>query len=168
MAVVTHDLQQRGAAEAGDVKFAVTQRLGSAVMLLQELRSWPRDQSALLGCELLTEEGLDTAGAIPREIACNVKEKVMSKRYTFVILFGTIWGSVHLPCHSSDCTKDDLSLLLKEMEETIINLRRRHHTSRVVIGSDLNVSLARCRERVTATRIHPNANRALAQLERQF
>ena len=36
--MVSHDLQQRGAAEAGDVKFAVEQRMGSAVMLLQEVR----------------------------------------------------------------------------------------------------------------------------------
>ena len=34
--------QQRGAAEAGDVKFAVEQRMGAAVMLLQEVRNWPR------------------------------------------------------------------------------------------------------------------------------
>ena len=44
-----------------------------------------------------TDEGLDTAVAVPREIARNVRQKVMSKRYTFVVLFGTTWGSVHLP-----------------------------------------------------------------------
>ena len=52
MAVVSHNLQQRGAAEAGDVKIGVAQRLGSAVMLLQEVRSWPGGQNALLGFEL--------------------------------------------------------------------------------------------------------------------
>ena len=39
--MVSHNLQQRGAAEAGDVKFAVEQRMGSAVTLLQEVRNWP-------------------------------------------------------------------------------------------------------------------------------
>ena len=39
--MVSRNLQQRGAAEAGDVKFAVEQRMGSAVMLLQEVRNWP-------------------------------------------------------------------------------------------------------------------------------
>ena len=34
--MVSHNLQQRGAAEAGDVKFAVEQLMGTAVMLLQE------------------------------------------------------------------------------------------------------------------------------------
>ena len=36
---------------------------------------------------------------IPRDFACDVREKVLSARYTFVVLFGTVWGSVHLPCH---------------------------------------------------------------------
>ena len=30
--------------------------------------------------------------------------------------------------------------MLKEMEDVVINLRRLHHTSRIVIGSDLNVA----------------------------
>ena len=68
-----------------------------------------------------------------------------------------------MPCHNKECTQDTLLTLLKEMEETVINLRRRHHTSRIVIGSDLNVSLARCRDGVTGTRIHPNANNAPAR-----
>ena len=67
--------------------------------------------------------------------------KIMSKRYFFFVLFGTIWGSIHLPCHSSDARQDDLWTLLNEMEETIINFRRRH------LGA-------------TGTRIHPNANSA--------
>ena len=41
VAVVSHNLQQRGAAESGDAKFAVEQRMGAAVMLLQEVRNWP-------------------------------------------------------------------------------------------------------------------------------
>ena len=41
--------QQRGAAEAGDVKFAVEQRKGTAVMLLQEVRNWPGGQGVLSG-----------------------------------------------------------------------------------------------------------------------
>ena len=98
MAVVSHNLQQRGAAEAGDVKFAVEQRMGTAVMLLQEVRNWSGCQGVLLGYELYTDIDLDTAVAIPRDLACDVREKVLSKRYTFVVLFGTVWGSVHLPC----------------------------------------------------------------------
>ena len=148
----THNLQQRGLAEAGDVRFAVEQRLDSAVMLVQEVRSWPGSQNVLLGSELFTDVGLDPAVAIPREFACDVREKVLnrfascvsgylsrfsrisnllveSKKYTFVVLFGTVWGSVHLPCHG-DVTQDDLLSMLKEMEDVVINLRRRHHTSR--------------------------------------
>ena len=56
-------------------------------------------------------------------------------------MFGTIRGSVHLPCHG-DVSLDDLCLMLSEMEHAVVNLRRRHHTSRIVIGCDLNVSLA--------------------------
>ena len=42
----------------------------------------------------------------------------------------------------------------------VINLRRRHHTSRFVIGSDLNVSLLPSLEGLTGSRIHANANNA--------
>ena len=65
--MVSHNLQQRGAAEAGDVKFAVEQRMGTAVILLQEVRNWPGGQGVLTGCyELYTDIDLDTAVAIPR------------------------------------------------------------------------------------------------------
>ena len=68
-------------------------------------------------------------------------------------------GSVHLPCHG-DVSQDDLWSMLKEMEDVVINLRRRHRTSRIVIGSDLNVSLAPSLEGLTGSRIHSNANGA--------
>ena len=74
-------------------------RIGAAVMLLQEVRNWPGGQGVLSGYELYTDIDLDTAVAIPRDFACDVREKVLSKRYTFVVLFGIVWGSVHLPCH---------------------------------------------------------------------
>ena len=77
--MVSHNLQQRGAAEAGDVKFAVEQRLGSAVMLLQEVRNWLEGQNVLSGYELHTDIDLDTAVAFPRDFACDVREKVLSK-----------------------------------------------------------------------------------------
>ena len=48
--------------------------------------------------------------------------------------------------------------MLKDMEDVVINLRRRHHTSRIKIGSDLKVCLAPSREGLTGSRIHPNAN----------
>ena len=53
--MVSHNLQQRGPAEAGDVKFAVEQRMGTAVMLLQEVRNWPGGQGVLTGCGLYTD-----------------------------------------------------------------------------------------------------------------
>ena len=74
-------------------------------------------------------------------------------------LFGTVWGSVHLPCHG-DVSQDDLWSMLKEMEDVVINLRRRHRTCRIVIGSDLNVSLAPGLEGLTGSRVHSNANGA--------
>ena len=77
---VSHNLQQRGAVEAGDVNFAVEQRMGAAVMLLQEVRNWPGDQGVLTGFELYTDIDLDTAVAIPRDFECDVREKVLSKR----------------------------------------------------------------------------------------
>ena len=77
-------------------------------------------------------------------------------------MFGTIWGSVHLPCHG-DVSLDDLCLMLSEMEHVVFNLRRRHHTSRIVMGCDLNVSLAPSLEGLTGARIHPNANNAPAR-----
>ena len=55
---------------------------------------------------------------------------------------------------------DDLCLMLSEMEHAVVNLRRRHHTSRIVFGCDLNVSLAPNLEGLTGPRIHPNANGA--------
>ena len=146
--MVSHNLQQRGAADAVDVKFAVEQRMGAAVMLLQEVRTWPGGQGVLSGYELYTNINLDTAVAIPRDFACDVREKVLPKRFTFVVLFGTVWGSVHLPCHG-DVSLDDLWSMLKEMEDVVINLRRRHRTSRIVIGSDMNVSLAPSLEGLT-------------------
>ena len=157
--MVSHNLQERGAAEAGDVKFAVEQRMGAAVMLLQEVRNWPGGQSVLSGYELYTDIVLDTAVAIPRDLACDVREKVLSKRYTFVVLFGTVWGSVHRPCHG-DVSQDDLWSMLKEMEDVVINLRRRHRTYRIVIVSDLNVSLAPSLEGLTGSRIHSNESGA--------
>ena len=81
--MVSHNLQQRGAAEVGGVKFAVEQRMGTAVMLLQEVRNWPGGQGVLIGYELNTDVDLDAAVAIPRDFACDVREKVLSKRYTF-------------------------------------------------------------------------------------
>ena len=88
------------------MKFAVEQRMGSAVMLLQEVRNWPGGQNALSGYELYTNFGLDTAVAIPREFAFDVRESVLSKKYIFVVLFGIVWGSVHLLCHD-DVSQDD-------------------------------------------------------------
>ena len=63
------------------MKFAVEQRMVSAVMLQQEVRNWPGGQNALSGYELFTVVVLDTAVAIPREFACDVREKVLSKKY---------------------------------------------------------------------------------------
>ena len=140
------------------MKFAVEQRMGSAVMLLQEVRNWPGGQGVLSGYELYTDIELDTAVAIPRDFACDVREKRLIKKYTFVVLSGTVWGSVHLLCHG-DVSQDDLWSMLKEMED-VVNLRRRHHVSTLVIGSDLNVSLAPRLEGLTDSRIHPNANGA--------
>ena len=77
--MVSHNLQQRGAAEAGDVKFVVKQRMGAAVMLLQEVRNWPGGQGVLSGYELYTDIDLDTAYAIPRDFACDFRGKVLSK-----------------------------------------------------------------------------------------
>ena len=98
-----------------------------------------------------------------RDFACDVREKVLSKKYIFVVLFGTVWGSVHLPCHG-DVSQDDLWSMLKEMEDVVINLRRRLHTSRIVIESDLNVSLAPSLKGLTGSRIHPSAKRCIVSL----
>ena len=157
--MVSQNLRQRGVDGAGDVKFAVEQRMETAVMLLQEVRNWQGGQGVLPGYELYADLDVDTAVAIPRDYACDVRECVFSKKYTFVVMFGTIWGSVHLPCHGV-ASLDDLCLMLSEMERVVVNLRRRHHTSRIVFGCDLNVSLAPNLEGLTGARIHPNANSA--------
>ena len=111
----------------------------------------------LPGYELYTDLDVDTAIAFPRDFACDVRDCVISKKYTFVVMFGTIWGSVHLPCHG-DVSLDDLCMMLSEKEHVVFNLRRRHHTSRTVIGCDLNVSMAPNLEGLTGARIHSNAN----------
>ena len=59
--------------------------------------------------ELYTDLDVDTAIAVPRDLACDVGDCVFSKKYTFVVMFGTIWGSVHLLCHG-DVSLDDLLL----------------------------------------------------------
>ena len=84
--------------------------------------------------------------------------KSLPEKYSFVVMFGTVWGCVHLPCHGH-VSQDDLWSMLKVMEDVVINLRRRH-TSRIVIGSDLNVSLAPSLEGLTGSRIHSNVNGA--------
>ena len=81
--MVSHNLQQRGAAESVYVKFAVEQRMGAAVMLLQEVRHWPGDQGVLSGCEFYTDIELDTAVAIPRDFTCDVREKVLFEKVHF-------------------------------------------------------------------------------------
>ena len=99
---------------------------------------------------------MDTAVATPRDFACAVRESLF-KRCSFDVPFGTVWRSVHLACHG-DVSQVDLWLMLKEMEDVVSNLRRPHHTSRIVMGSGLNVSLAPSLEGLTASRIHSNAN----------
>ena len=62
------------------VKFAVEQQMVSAViLLLQEVRNWPGCQNVLSDCELYTDIDLDTAVAIPRGFACDVREKSYRK-----------------------------------------------------------------------------------------
>ena len=88
----------------------------------------------------------------------NVREKVLSKKVHFCCCVWHLSGvrSIFLVTVMS---QDDLWSMLKEMEDVVINLRR-HHTSRFVIGSDLNVSLAPSLEGLTGSRIHSNANGA--------
>ena len=136
--------------------FAVEQRMGTAVMMLQEVRR-QGGQGVLPGYELYTDLDVDTAIAIPRDHACDVRECVFSKKDTFD-MFGTIWGSVHLLCHG-DVALDDLCLMLSELEHAVVNLRCRHHTSRI-IGCDLNVSLTPTLKGLTGPRTHPKANGA--------
>ena len=50
------------------------------MILVQEVRSWPWVQNVLLGSELFTDVGLDTAVAIPREIACDVRENYLGQK----------------------------------------------------------------------------------------
>ena len=106
---------------AGDVKFAVEKRMETAIVLLQEVRNWQGGQGVLPGYELYTDLDVDTAVAIPRDYACDVRDCVHSKKYTFVVMFGTFCGSVHLLCHG-DVSLDDLCVMLTDMEHVVINL----------------------------------------------
>ena len=82
---MSHNLQQRGVDGAGDVKFAVEQRMGIALMLLQEVRNWQGGQGVLSGYELYTDLDVDTAVAVPRDFACAVRDCLFKK--------------VHVCCH---------------------------------------------------------------------
>ena len=144
--MVSHNLQQRGAAEARDVKFAVEQRMGSAVMLLQEVRNWSGCQNVLSCYELYTGIDLDTAVAIPRDFAGDVREKVLSKK-------------IHFCCYVRHCLGFCQFFLVTVMSPKVI-CRRCCPTSRIVIGSGLNVSLAPSLEGLTGSRTHPNVNGA--------
>ena len=152
--MVSHDFQHRGSAEAGNVKFSIEQRMGSAVMQLQEVRNWPGGQGVLSGYELYTDIDLDTAFATPLDSA---RENSHRKSTLVSFCLAHVWGSVHLLRHG-DVSQDDLWSMLKEIEDVVINLRRRHQTFRIVIGSDLNVSLAPSLEGLTGSRFHPNAH----------
>ena len=120
-------------------------------MLLQEVRSWP-------GCELFTDVGW----TLLLPFRGNLHVMFARKKVHFRSLIWYNWGSVHLPCHNSDATQGDLVDDV-ERDGGCHHLRRHHRTSRIVIGSDLNVSLAPCREGVTGTPMHPNANSAPAR-----
>ena len=54
--------------------------------------------------------------------------------------------------------------MLKERKDVVIYLRRRHHTSRIVIGSDLNVSVAASLEGLTGSRIHSKRKQCIVSL----
>ena len=70
--------------------------MGSAIMLLYEVRYWPGSQNVLFGCELYTDVELDTAVAIP----CDVREKsLMEKKNIFCCVVRYCLG---------DVTQDDL------------------------------------------------------------
>ena len=62
------------------MKFAVEQRMGTAVMLLQEVRNWQGGQRVLPGYELYTGLDVDTAIAVPRDYACDVRECVFFEK----------------------------------------------------------------------------------------
>ena len=49
-------------------------------VLLQEVRNWQGGQGVLPSYELYTDLDVDTAVAIPRDYACDVRECVFSKR----------------------------------------------------------------------------------------
>jgi len=51
------------------VKFFIEQRIGAAVMLLQEVRNWQGGQGVLSGYELYTDLDVDTAIAVPLDYA---------------------------------------------------------------------------------------------------
>ena len=159
VAVVSHNLQQRGAAEASDVTFAVEQRMGAAMMLLQEVRNWPGGQGVLTGYELYTDIDLDTAVAVLPDFACDVREKSYRKD-TLLSFCLALSGVRFIFLVMGMFLKMTCGSMLKEMEDVVINLHRRHRTSRIVIGSDLNVSLAPSLEGLTGSRIHSNANGA--------
>ena len=88
------------------------------------------------GCEFYTDIDLDTSVALQRDLAHDVREQVFSERHIFVVLFGTVQGSVHLLCHG-DVSLDDVWSMLRETEDFVINLRRRYRTSRIVIGHNI-------------------------------
>ena len=79
-------------------------------MLLHKVRNWQGGKNVLPGCELYTDTDLDTAVAVPRDFACDVRQKVLSKKYIFLV---TVM-SLKMIC--GRC----------EMEDVVINLRRRH------------------------------------------
>ena len=53
------------------MKFAVEQRMGTAIMLQPEVRNWQGGQGVLPGYELYTDLYVDTAVAIPRDFSCD-------------------------------------------------------------------------------------------------
>ena len=56
--------------------------MGTAVMLLQEVRNWQSGQGVLSGYELYTDFDVDTAVAIARDCACDVRESVSFRKST--------------------------------------------------------------------------------------
>ena len=136
--VFTHNLQKKNQRRW---MRRVIDRLGSSmdncVALLQEVASW--EAAEYKGYSIITRLGDDCGVAVPRIFSEHVGDTIFASCFTAVLIFRTVFISVHLP----DTGKPDVVFeeTLEALTVSLQSLKSRNKYSHIVMGGDLNYTL---------------------------
>eukprot|EP00973_Karenia_brevis_P041057 5681595-Karenia_brevis.AAC.1 len=130
----------------------------SPILFLQEVPAWTFDTN-FPGYEVHTELGSDTAVCMPSELATQVRDIRIKDSYSRVLANDFVFGSVHLPDSSKGL--DALEQVLDLITADLLELKTRWPVREIVIGADLNVTLAANIDGYTGDWVHgkPHATR---------